>query len=358
MATRIALVCALIACVLGLVLRCETAQHEVTGAASSCTISENIDCDAVQTSSYAKLFGVSVSLWATAGSGLLAALLLLVPRFGDGMKVLVGLLALMNGVTSLIYMFISLFVLGVNCLYCNGIQVLSIITMVCLAPAGWRVAGGGVPRRTMGAAALAGGLALLFTLLGDGYAQGRTELGQLKADTGGAGMRIDVANAMLLGDPVRGAENSYVIYFDFGCPKCLGCYGTAKKVLKDHPDRVHFFFKHWPLDRRCNPTLHRTAHEGACMAAAAGTAFAGLGKSAQALEALFNMDTLFTKKRLEALGPKLGVDLEEFKKLLHGKNAKDAVARHVAEGNTLDFAAVPVIFRNGRREREVRLPRR
>jgi uncharacterized membrane protein len=329
MSARIAIACSLIACLLGLVLRYETAVHEITGAASSCTISAEIDCDAVQTSVYAKLFGVSVSIWAAAGSALMATLLLLVPRFGDGMRVAAGLLGLFNGVTSLIYLFISLFVLGINCLYCNGIQGLSVVAMICVVPAGWRAAGGGIPRPAMGATALAGCLALLFALLGEAYAGARTEYGQLRSETGGAGMRIDVDDAMLLGDPDLGAENSFVIYFDFGCPKCLKCYHTAKQVLKAHPDRAHFYFKHWPLDRRCNPTLHRTAHEGACM-----------------------------ERRLEAIGPKIGIEQETWKEAMNSKEAKEAVARHVDEGNTLDFAAVPQIFRNGRREREVRLPRR
>ena len=358
MRPRLALVCALLACALGLLLRYETAIHEITGAASSCTISESVNCDAVQSSEYAKLLGMSVSLWAAAGSALLATLLVLVPRFGDGLLAIAGLLALINGLVSLAFLLISLLVLGVNCLYCNGIQFLSIVGAVVLVPIAWRARGAEWTRPALGAVGFAGSLALLFAVLLESYANGRTLLGQTKETGGGAAMRVEVSDAMLLGDPKRGAENSYVIYFDFGCPKCARCYSIAKKMLRNEPDRVHFFFKHWPLDRRCNAMLHRTVHEGACKAATAGTAAAQAGHSAQALEALFNMDKLFTRKRLRALGSRLGIDTAAWAEMLGSPEAADAVRRDVAEGNTLDFSGVPAVFRNGRREREMRLPRR
>jgi uncharacterized membrane protein len=358
MPSRIAIVCALIACGLALFLRYETAVHEISGAASSCNISAQFDCDAVQTSVYAKLFGLSVSLLAAAGSALLAILLLLVARFGDGMRVAAGLLALANGLVSLVYLGISVFVLGVSCLYCNGIQALSVAAAVCVVPGAWRAAKAGIPARTLAAAALAGCLVLLFAVLGEAYTRARVELGQVREDVGGAGMRVDVCDALMLGDPDRGAENSYLVYFDFGCPKCRGCYGTAKAILKDHPDRAHFFFKHWPLDRQCNGTLHRTVHENACEAAKAGTVLAHLGHSAQALEALFNLDGRFTRKRLREVAERLGVGGAEWDKLVAAPDLADAIRRDVDEGNRLDFSGVPRIFRNGRPEREMRLPRR
>jgi len=228
----------------------------------------------------------------------------------------------------------------------------------CLAPEAARAVRTGVDRRSLGAAAIAGALALGFALLGDAYADARVDAGRLEADMGGEGMRVDLDDALLLGDPERGAENSYLIYFDFRCPKCLGCFQTAQVLLRDHPDRAHFFFKHWPLDRECNPELFATRHENSCRAARAAMILHREGRSSEALHELFELDGRFTNKRLRELGEKYGVGGKEWTERIESRDVRDAVKRHVKEGNALDFAGVPNIYRNGRRERELRLPRR
>jgi len=354
---QIAAVAALIACAFGLILRWETARFVITGVGSSCTVSENIDCDAVQTSAYGKLFGVSVSLWAAAGSATLAALLLLVRRFGNGMLLPAGLLAGTNGVVALVYLGISLFALGKNCLYCNVIQSLSVVSAVLVVPETWGARGAGIRAPAFGAAALAGVLALFMAVLGETYASARTTLGVLMADQGDASMRVDVADALFIGDPEKGDENSFLIYFDFGCPKCRQCYQQAITLQRRYPDRAHFIFKHWPLDRECNKTLHRTVHPGSCGAARAGQAAVRVGRAGEAMRQLFRVNH-FIPSKLRAMGPEMGVDAKQWEALLESPEVAEDLTIDVDEGNRLDLAGVPAIFRNGRRVQDMRLMRR
>lgn len=359
MRPKLAISCALIACVLGLLLRYETAVHEITGADSSCTVNQTINCDVVQSSEYAKLLGVSVSLIAVAGSALFVILLLLRPRFGDSMLVIAGLFGGANALASLVYLGFSLFVLGVNCLYCNGIQALSIAAFVFVAPVAWSARTAGLPHVTVGATALASGVLLLFLLLGDNYANEKTRLGKVRDFAqGGEMMRVEVSDAIVLGDPVRGAENSFVVYFDFGCPNCLKCYRMASAIVKREPDRAHFFFKSWPLDRECNKKLTQTSHPNSCRAAAAGATAAALGKSNEGIAALFDMNKLFTTGRLRALGSSLGIDQKTWEAEFGSDAMKRIVQRDVEEGNLLELSGVPAVFLNGRRIQDMRLPRR
>lgn len=354
---QIAALAALLACGFGVLLRVETAQYLITGEGSSCTVSESIDCDAVQTSEYAKVAGMSVSLWAAAGSLMLAALLLMVRRFGNAMLVPAGLLAAVNGAVSIVYLSISLFVLGKNCLYCNAIQGLSVLTAVLVVPTAWGARGAGLQRQALGAAALAGAIALFLAVLGESYATARTNLGVLMADHGDASMRVDVADALIIGDPEMATENSFLLYFDFGCPKCRQCYREAITLQRRHPDKVHFIFKHWPLDRECNKTMHRTVHPGSCGAARAGQAAVRAGKAGPAMRELMQWSH-FIPSKLRALGPKLGVDAAAWEALLASPEVAADVATDVAEGNRLDLAGVPAVFRNGRRVQDMRLVRR
>jgi len=354
---QIAALAALIACAFGLLLRWETARFVITGVGSSCTVSEQIDCDAVQTSEYAKMFGMSVSLWAAVGSLTLAAMLLLVRRFGDAMLVPAGLLAGTNGIVAVVYLGISLFALGKNCLYCNAIQSLSVLTAVLVVPVVWGARGAGLHARAFGAAALAGGIVLFLAVLTESYAVARTELGVLMADTGDASMRVDVADALFIGDPDEGDENSFLVYFDFGCPKCRECYRRAVTLQRRKPDRVHFIFKHWPLDRDCNKTIHRTVHPGSCAAARTGQASLRVGQSEAVMRSLFQANH-FIPAKLRAMGPRLGIDAARWEALLKSPEVAEDVLIDVDEGNRLDFGGVPVIFRNGRRVQDMRLLRR
>ena len=354
---QIAALAALLACGFGLLLRWETARFVITGEGSSCTVSESIDCDAVQTSEYARLFGMSVSLWAAAGSLTLATLLLLVLRFGKAMLMPAGLLAAVNGAVSLVYLGIAVFALGKNCLYCNAIQALSVVAAILVVPIAWGARGAGIQGRAFAAATCAGVIALFLAGLGESYATARTNLGLLMADRGDASMRVDVADALVIGDPETATENSFLLYFDFGCPKCRQCYREAVVMQKRDPDRVHFIFKHWPLDRDCNKTMHRTTHPGSCGAAQAGQAALRIGKSRDAMRQLFQMNE-FLPSKLRAMGTKWGVDSAEWQALLKSPEVMEDLATDVAEGNALEFAGVPAIFRNGRRVQDLRLLRR
>ena len=162
---RAALAVAALAVLLSLTLRWETFHHTVTGEASSCTISETIDCDRVQNSKYARPLGVSLSVWGAVGYTLL--FLWLVQAYLAAAAVL----AAGSAVASLVLAYISFFEIGAICLYCTGMQLCSIALAILLLPA----LRAPVARRP----ALAGLTLLLVCGLGvtgEAYADGRSEL--------------------------------------------------------------------------------------------------------------------------------------------------------------------------------------
>jgi len=351
---RAAIACALVACGFGLVLRYESSLYVITGAASSCTVSETFDCNAVQTSAYGKILGVSVSLLAVAGSATLVALLLLTRRFGGRMLQLAALLAATNAIVALIFLGITIFALGTDCLYCNVIQLMSVACGILVVAEARSANGTGAWAQPLRAAGVTGAILLLLAVQGEVFASGHERLGMLVEETGGASRRVDIADALLIGDPERGAQNSFLVYFDFGCPRCRACYKQATTLQKKHPDRVHFFFKHWPLDRKCNKTLHSTEHPGSCAAARAAQAAQVENRTAEAMNKLFFAPD-FSPPGLRDLGPKLGIDAQIWQALLKSPAIEQTVERDVAEGNSLDFNGVPKRFRNGRLVADLRL---
>ncbi|MHC4956245.1 MAG: DsbA family protein [Planctomycetota bacterium] len=55
------------------------------------------------------------------------------------------------------------------------------------------------------------------------------------------------------------------------------------------------------------------------------------------------------------MGPSWGIAADEWEALLASPEIADDVRRDVEEGNRLDLAGVPAVFRNGRRVLEMRL---
>ncbi len=101
---------------LALILRWETAEHEITGEASRCAISQAVDCDKVQASSYSKVLGVPLAIWAAVGHLILIGWLL------AGRIVLAGILAAFNLLLALFLAYVSFFKIGAVCLFCSGMQ--------------------------------------------------------------------------------------------------------------------------------------------------------------------------------------------------------------------------------------------
>jgi protein-disulfide isomerase len=224
-----------------------------------------------------------------------------------------------------------------------GIVVLAFL----LFPPAWRALKARLQPAPLALAAMVAAGVLALALAGETYASERTRLLRLFHQPSGAAIRLDVSDAITLGDP--STPLSVLLFFDFGCPHCYQCWQSATYLVERYPSKVHFLFKNYPLDRDCNAELSVTAHPSSCRAAAAGTAAARLGRSADGLKYLFGLrDRGFTRDNIAEVGRKLDVPAEEWDALLASRDTTDLVARDVAEGNRLGLKGVPVTYINGR----------
>lgn len=60
------------------------------------------------------------------------------------------------------------------------------------------------------------------------------------------------------------AKVQVVEFSDFECPHCQRAAFTLHTAMKALEDRVHFVFKHFPLDSSCNPSVKVQMHPNAC----------------------------------------------------------------------------------------------
>jgi predicted DsbA family dithiol-disulfide isomerase len=195
---------------------------------------------------------------------------------------------------------------------------------------------------------------LALALSGEAYARERIRLLRTFSPPG-KGMRLDISDSLVLGDPTT--RISVVLFFDFGCPHCRECCRKALELVRRYPRCVHFWLKHYPLERECNSTLGQTVHHTACRGAFAGQAAHALKLDAEALGAIFGyQEDQFGKLVLARIGQDLGVPAGEWAELLAAPKTKEIVDRDIAEGNALNLLVVPIAFLNGRQVDTARLP--
>ncbi len=341
---RAAIAVALLTAVVALVLRYESARYEATGAASTCS-KLGSDCDAVQTSDYAKVMGVSLATWGALGAVLLLVMLL-ESRREPALLLVAGALAAFAVLVVPYTAFTSWVKLKKFCLYCSVMQAGFLALAVLVVPAAWR-ARALLPRRPL---LLCGAIAaILFALArsGEAYASERIRLKRLFAPSSGKGMRLDVSDTLLLGDPKTRVE--VVLFFDFGCEFCRACCAKAAELVRKYPRCVHVWLKHYPLERECNATLAKTVHHTACRGAVAGQAAQALRLDARAVEVLFGyQEDHFGKPVVARIGEDLGVPAATWAELVASPKTKAIVDRDIAEGNALQLPHVPVAYVNGR----------
>ncbi|MCK6459425.1 MAG: thioredoxin domain-containing protein [Planctomycetes bacterium] len=344
---RMALAVALATALVALILRYESARHEATGRASSCHIGESgkFDCDAVQTSAYAKVMGVSLATWGALGAGTLF-LWLLASRRQPSLLVAAGAGAALSVCVVAYTAVVSWGVLGKICLYCTAMQAGFLAFAALVVPPAWR-ARASLPRSPLLMGGTIAGVLLALALSGEAYAAERARLERMFGTTAGKGLRLDISDTLVLGDPAT--RVSVVLFLDFGCPACRECSRKAAELVKKYPGCVHFRLKHYPLDRECNQQLTEILHVAACRAAVAGQAAQSLGLDAQAVPLIFgHQEDGFGALVLRKIGEELGVPPAKWAEALASPEAKAIVARDIAEGNALGLKQVPVAYVNGR----------
>jgi protein-disulfide isomerase len=152
---------------------------------------------------------------------------------------------------------------------------------------------------------------------------------------------------------VKGPANApikVVEYSDFLCPYCRGIAGAFAQYVPASAGRVSVHYKHYPLDRECNPHLERTIHAGACLLARAGIC-------AEAQEKFWPYhDRVFATEMKEAqasditiLATAAGLDAAALQACLSSPATQARLAADVEEGWKAGVRGTPTLFINGKK---------
>lgn len=147
---------------------------------------------------------------------------------------------------------------------------------------------------------------------------------------------INVADSPALGP--ASADVTVVEWADFECPHCRHAVPVLEKLVTDHPGRVRFVFKFYPLSG------HAHSESTARAAAAAGKQ----GKFWQMHHALFEHQEALEPRDIERYAKEIGLDLARFRTDWDSETVADAVARDRKHGDQLGIMGTPSMYINGR----------
>jgi protein-disulfide isomerase len=141
--------------------------------------------------------------------------------------------------------------------------------------------------------------------------------------------------------PAKGQPSApieMIEFSDFQCPYCLRANATVTQVLATYGDRIHFVYRHYPLE----------SHPNAFPAAEASACAAEQGKFWSYHDRLFANPTKLGAADLKQHAAELGIDTAKFNACVDSRKFKAQVDADIQEGNDVGVNGTPAFFINGR----------
>ena len=150
--------------------------------------------------------------------------------------------------------------------------------------------------------------------------------------------------------PVRGPKDTpltLIEFSDFECPYCQKFGQSLKTALKTAPGKFNYVFKHFPLDRKCNPSIEGDFHKFSCEAAYAMICAGREGKEWQMHDLIFDNQRALKATSFTLFAQELGLSLSTFKSCMKAPETKSIVTADIMEGLKAGIQGTPAVFVNG-----------
>ncbi len=345
---------------------------------SFCSISEYIDCDMVNTSSYSEFRGLPVALF---GAGIYACVvcLIILSIFARGTTLkryisAITILGFASFCGSIYFAIVSTFILHAICILCVGTYLINLFFFLGGTAAIRKLDKGSFnPVRSVTSMFMAGrsgeGLAMgnalgIFAIIMV-VIQGFLSVLYLDAKYLGFSdsdiasfkekyMAIKPQEIDLSDSPYWGTDNpdlTIVVFEDFLCHFCKRAHVTAFPIFKEYKNRIKIVFKHLPYDKECNSALQKTIHPGACKSAVAAACASIQGEFARFQEYFFShQDVIKPDMDIAKVASEIGgVDMDKFELCLDQGKGEWVIRRDFNEAMKLTVRRTPAYFFNGRK---------
>jgi protein-disulfide isomerase/uncharacterized membrane protein len=141
-----------------------------------------------------------------------------------------------------------------------------------------------------------------------------------------------------------------VEYSDFLCPYCRSIAGAFASFVPQAGNRVAVFFKNYPLDAACNPSIKNTIHPGACVLAMGGLCAQDQGKFWPYHDKIFGSELRGPKfEDVVRLGAEAGLDVGQLQTCLGSDETRKRLSAQIEEAQRVGVQATPTLLINGKK---------
>ena len=386
-----ALIAVCVAALCGVIMSAlSTSQHlriqkEGLEQESFCAISDTINCDIVNASSYSEFLGVPVAWWGLVFYLLVGAMALFAAGSSKNRRATVALawfLSLAGFAYSTCLAYIALFVLGVICLECIGMYLVNIVFLIFLfaalkipiSRAGRFVADyalavfgrpsnlGFTPRFVRHAVVIVVAFAAGWAIIANIQAKearrirGPAVEEKVRAFYMQSLYMIDVDPSWAVwGNP--DAKVTIIEFSEYQCPFCRLSAFNIKSYLQEFRKDVRYYFVNYPLDNACNPYMTRPMHRLACFACKAGVCADKRGDFWSFHDDMFRNQRRLSRNLILSLAAKRGWDRKEFLACIDSPETDAQIKKEIEAGKRIYISGTPTILLDNRKLRYWRDPK-
>jgi protein-disulfide isomerase/uncharacterized membrane protein len=145
----------------------------------------------------------------------------------------------------------------------------------------------------------------------------------------------------------RDPRVTIVEFADYQCPYCSIAHFAVRDLVRQYPNDIRLFHRHFPLDHNCNPSISRPFHPSACLMARAAYCAGLQQKFWPANDLLYKNGRKFDDTQLPDMMAKLGIDMPTFTQCMDSDKAHQAIVSDLQDGQRLGVQGTPFFFVNG-----------
>lgn len=141
-----------------------------------------------------------------------------------------------------------------------------------------------------------------------------------------------------------------VEYSDFLCPYCRNLAGAFAQYVPQSGNRVAVYFKNFPLEQGCNPTIKSTVHPGACVLALGGLCAHYQGKFDPYHDRVFAAELRNPQAAdVVRLAAEAGLNAAAIESCLSDPRTREQLTAQIQEAQRVGVQATPTVFINGKK---------
>ncbi|MFH1654022.1 MAG: thioredoxin domain-containing protein [Pseudomonadota bacterium] len=140
-----------------------------------------------------------------------------------------------------------------------------------------------------------------------------------------------------------------VEFSEFQCPFCRISSYEVRPFLQEFRKDIAYYFVNYPLDLSCNPGMEKQMHEYACEAARASMCALREGKFWPFHDELFRKARSISPKLFRKLAEENKMDIDKFETCMKDASINKQILKDINAGNKIYVNGTPTIFLNGRK---------